>query len=73
MTREEEIAKALPCYVNRCGGYLVERHGKHGTFFGCTNYPTCTATMKSSTAHEAIAANVFGEHGDQDEPRYDKW
>ena len=26
----------------RCGGKLVERKGKYGKFFGCSNYPKCT-------------------------------
>ena len=26
----------------RCGGTLVERTGKYGNFFGCSNYPKCT-------------------------------
>ena len=25
----------------RCGGKLVEREGKYGNFFGCSNYPDC--------------------------------
>lgn len=25
----------------RCGGNLVFRNGKHGDFFGCSNYPKC--------------------------------
>lgn len=25
----------------RCGGKLVEREGKYGKFFGCSNYPNC--------------------------------
>ena len=25
----------------RCGGRLVERVGKYGQFFGCSNYPNC--------------------------------
>lgn len=28
----------------RCGGTLVERHGKYGTFYGCVNYPKCKFT-----------------------------
>ncbi len=28
----------------RCGGKLVERSGKYGTFFGCSNYPKCKFT-----------------------------
>ena len=25
----------------RCGGTLVEREGKYGKFYGCSNYPKC--------------------------------
>lgn len=25
----------------RCNGMLVKRHGKYGTFYGCSNYPRC--------------------------------
>ncbi len=28
----------------RCGGRLVQRQGKYGTFYGCTNYPKCNFT-----------------------------
>ena len=28
----------------KCGGSLVERTGKHGTFIGCSNYPKCKYT-----------------------------
>ena len=28
----------------RCGGTLVERHGKNGTFWGCSNFPKCRFT-----------------------------
>lgn len=30
----------------KCGCMLVLREGKFGTFAGCTNYPTCSNTMK---------------------------
>jgi len=30
----------------RCGGNLVERHGKFGRFWGCSNYPTCKFTIE---------------------------
>ena len=29
-----------------CGGSLVERCGKFGTFYGCSNYPKCKFTIK---------------------------
>lgn len=28
----------------RCGGQLIERKGKYGTFMGCSNYPKCRYT-----------------------------
>lgn len=28
----------------RCGGNLVLRHSKYGSFFGCSNYPRCKFT-----------------------------
>lgn len=29
----------------RCGGRLVERSGRYGTFIGCSNYPKCNFTV----------------------------
>ncbi len=29
----------------RCGGNLVERNGKYGKFYGCSNFPKCTFKM----------------------------
>lgn len=29
----------------RCGGVLVERNGKFGNFYGCSNYPKCKFTQ----------------------------
>lgn len=28
----------------RCGGQLVSRKGKNGTFIGCSNFPKCRYT-----------------------------
>jgi hypothetical protein len=30
----------------RCGGTLVRRQGKYGSFYGCSNYPKCKFTLK---------------------------
>ena len=30
----------------KCGGNLVERKGKYGDFWGCSNYPKCKYTLK---------------------------
>lgn len=37
--RQETIASGK---CPRCGGDLVLRKGKYGTFYGCSNYPKCT-------------------------------
>lgn len=30
----------------KCGGHLVQRNGKYGTFYGCSNYPKCRFTTQ---------------------------
>ena len=30
----------------KCGGRLVERRGKYGSFYGCSNYPRCKFTTQ---------------------------
>lgn len=30
----------------KCGGNLIEKSGKYGKFFGCSNYPKCNFTKK---------------------------
>ena len=30
----------------KCGGKLVKRNGKYGSFMGCSNYPKCRYTLK---------------------------
>jgi hypothetical protein len=30
----------------RCGGSLVEKEGKYGKFYGCSNYPKCKFILK---------------------------
>lgn len=30
----------------KCGGTLIERNGKYGTFIGCSNYPKCHYTKE---------------------------
>jgi len=40
-----------PAHAYRCGScghLLVRRHGKHGTFWGCSRYPDCTRTYNDS-------------------------
>jgi DNA topoisomerase-1 len=30
----------------RCGGSLLEKYGKYGKFFGCSNFPKCRFVKK---------------------------
>lgn len=42
--KEELKEKNQTC--PRCGGNLVQRNGKFGSFYGCSNYPKCDYTIK---------------------------
>lgn len=41
--RERSVAQGI---CPNCGGALVERKGKYGTFTGCSKYPSCRFTVK---------------------------
>ena len=41
--RNQAIANGL---CPRCGGHLVKRNGRYGSFYGCSNYPNCKFTIK---------------------------
>ncbi|HVT18983.1 MAG TPA: type I DNA topoisomerase [Thermoanaerobaculia bacterium] len=45
-----------------CGGQLLMRFGRYGTFVGCSNYPTCKYTRDLQPA--PAAASTPGAHGD---------
>ena len=32
-------------FCPQCGGQLVLRHGRYGSFYGCSNYPKCKFTL----------------------------
>ena len=40
--RDSSVANGI---CPRCGGNLVLKKGKYGTFYGCSNYPTCYYTL----------------------------
>lgn len=42
--RKERIISAGIC--PRCGGKIVERNGKYGKFYGCSNFPDCKYIRK---------------------------
>jgi ssDNA-binding Zn-finger/Zn-ribbon topoisomerase 1 len=64
---ERAIATAIPCPVNHFGGFLVQRRGRFGVFFGCTHYPRCTFTLDRMTAEDIIGERVFGVEPDDAE------
>lgn len=46
-----QAAKEVKATINSgicpmCGGHLIERNGKFGTFYGCSNYPKCRFTTQ---------------------------
>lgn len=42
MQKEKTIPKELVC--PRCKGELVRREGRYGSFYGCSNFPSCRYT-----------------------------
>jgi len=42
----EENHKIASGICPKCGGTLVLRHGKYGSFYGCSNYPKCHYILK---------------------------
>ena len=42
----EENMKVSSGICPKCGGNLVLRNGKYGSFYGCSNYPKCRYTVK---------------------------
>jgi ssDNA-binding Zn-finger/Zn-ribbon topoisomerase 1 len=34
-----------------CGGLMVEKNGKHGSFRGCVNFPICRGTKSLYEEH----------------------
>ncbi len=70
---DEAIRTAIPCYMNRCSGFHVERKGPYGSFFGCTKYPQCKAKTEYRLAQDLITSRVFGENPNEDDPiRWDE-
>lgn len=45
-TAREVNATIISGICPKCGGHLVERNGKYGTFYGCSNYPKCRFTIQ---------------------------
>lgn len=46
LAKMQQTSKIASGICPRCGGTLVLRSGRYGTFYGCSNYPTCKFTTK---------------------------
>ena len=50
-----------------CGGEMVVRRGRYGTFYACSNYPTCSFTKQKVTetgvACPRCSSKVVARHG----------
>lgn len=42
-SRQQTISQGI---CPQCGGKLILRHGRYGSFYGCSNYPNCRFTLK---------------------------
>ncbi len=50
-----------------CGGEMVVRHGKFGTFYACVNYPECRFTKQKITSLDVpcpiCSSKILARHG----------
>ncbi len=50
-----------------CGGEMVVRNGRYGTFYACANYPTCTFTKQKITETGVdcpkCSSKIIARHG----------
>lgn len=51
----------------KCGAEMLIRNGRYGTFYACSNYPTCTFTKQKTTTLDAkcpkCSSNIVARHG----------
>lgn len=47
MLEKEELNDIIfePCKCPACGGEMVQRNGRYGTFYGCSNFPRCSYSV----------------------------
>lgn len=43
---EEKNERIKKGYCPRCGGELIKKEGKYGSFYGCSGFPQCRFTLK---------------------------
>jgi len=42
--KKQAVATDMPCEKEGCDGHLILRHGRRGSFLGCSNFPRCRFT-----------------------------
>ena len=64
ITQSPELA-GFKCEL--CGSDMIVRSGKYGTFYACSNYPTCTFTKQKITDTGVLCPNcsskIVARHG----------
>ena len=68
IVEKEEVKPELAGFkCELCGGEMVVRNGRFGTFFACVNYPSCTFTKQKVTELAApcprCGSKLFARHG----------
>jgi len=67
VVKQEETVELAGFKCELCGGEMVIRRGKFGTFYACSNYPTCTNTKQKTVDTGALcpkcSSKVLARHG----------
>ncbi len=67
VVREEEKTELAGFKCELCGGEMVERRGRYGSFYACINYPTCTNTKQKTVDTGATCpkcnSKILARHG----------
>ena len=65
--KEEEKPELAGFKCEKCGAEMVERHGRFGIFYACSNYPKCTNTKQKTVETGAecphCGSKILARHG----------
>ncbi len=64
---EQTVPTLAGFKCEECGGEMVIRNGRYGSFYACSNYPTCTFTKQKVTdtgvACPICSSKILARHG----------
>ena len=67
LVKEEAATELAGFKCEACGGEMVIRRGRYGTFYACSNYPTCTntkqKTVDTGTLCPKCSSKILARHG----------